>query len=296
MLVVADENARGVRRQRGLAGARQAEEHRRVGRVPDGVVGRAVHRHHALAGQQVVEDREHRFLVLAGIGGAADQHHLALEADGDDGLGPAAMPGGIGLEARHVDDGELGIEGRQLRPLGATQQVPDEQAVPGQLGADPDVQPIGRIGAAEQVLDEQFAAGEMRDHVHAQTLEGVGVHGLVVLPPDGGLDGGFADHELVLRRPPRVLAGGDEKRAAPADLALAPRHRLLHEAGVLQVVMGGLKASDPLGLKAPLGIEHASLHTYALLRSLPQTTLPRAVVAAASCGRNRNTPARRGAM
>jgi hypothetical protein len=53
VFVVADQRAVGVGRQRGLAGARQAEEHRGVALRAD--VGRAVHRHHALRGQQVVE-------------------------------------------------------------------------------------------------------------------------------------------------------------------------------------------------------------------------------------------------
>ena len=38
---------------------------------------------------------------------------------------------GIGLEARQVDDGELGQEVGKLGALGADQQLADEQRVPG---------------------------------------------------------------------------------------------------------------------------------------------------------------------
>src|SRR6202011_2610624 len=49
VLVVADQRARGVDRDRGLAGARQAEEQRNVAFRPD--VGRAMHWHHPLGWQ-----------------------------------------------------------------------------------------------------------------------------------------------------------------------------------------------------------------------------------------------------
>ena len=87
MLVVADQRARRIGRQRRLAGARQAEEDRRVAVRPD--IGRAMHRHDALCRQQVVERGEHRLLHLAGIGGAADQHDHAREVDGDHRFGAA---------------------------------------------------------------------------------------------------------------------------------------------------------------------------------------------------------------
>ena len=70
VLVVADQPAIRIARQRRLAGAGQAEEERGVAGLAD--VGRAVHREHALQRQQVVEDREDRLLVLAGVAGAGD--------------------------------------------------------------------------------------------------------------------------------------------------------------------------------------------------------------------------------
>ena len=82
MLVVADEGAVRIGRERRLAGAGEAEEDRRVA-VAAGV-GRAMHRHDLLRRQEVVEDGEHRLLHLARIARAADQHDLAREVAGDD--------------------------------------------------------------------------------------------------------------------------------------------------------------------------------------------------------------------
>ena len=89
MLVVADQRAFRIGRERGLAGAGEAEEQRDVARGAD--VGRAVHRHHAFGRQIIIERGEDRLLHLAGIAGAADQHDLAREIDGDDRLAAAAV-------------------------------------------------------------------------------------------------------------------------------------------------------------------------------------------------------------
>ena len=121
MLVIADQGARGIGRQGGLAGARQAEEDRRVIVVAD--IGRAMHRHHALGRQQVVEIGEDRLLHLAGIGGAADQHDLLGEIHRDHGLAAAAVALGIGAEAGQVDDGEFGEVAQDVFLRRADQQV-----------------------------------------------------------------------------------------------------------------------------------------------------------------------------
>jgi hypothetical protein len=123
----------GIGAERRLAGARQAEEDGGIHRVALGVVGRAMHRHHALAGQDVVQQREDRLLVLARVFRVGDQDQLLLEVQRDHRVCAAAVPFGIGLEARAVDDRELGYEGVKLRALGTAQQVADEQVVPRQF-------------------------------------------------------------------------------------------------------------------------------------------------------------------
>jgi hypothetical protein len=49
---------------------------------------------------------------------------------------------GIGLEARQIDDGQLGDEIGQLGEFGADQEGADEQGVPGEFGKDPGFYPV----------------------------------------------------------------------------------------------------------------------------------------------------------
>ena len=80
VLVVTDQRARRVGRQRRLARAGQSEEDRRVSVV--GHVRRAVHREHVAQRQQVVHDGEHRLLHLAGVARPADDRLVASEVAG----------------------------------------------------------------------------------------------------------------------------------------------------------------------------------------------------------------------
>ena len=134
MLVVADQRAVRVGGKRGLAGAGEAEEDRRVAVLAG--VGRAMHRHDLFRRQQVVENGEHRFLHLARIARAADQHDLAREVAGDDRLAARAMPLGVGAERRQVDDRQFRDEGGQLLGRRADQEIADEQRMPGVFGED----------------------------------------------------------------------------------------------------------------------------------------------------------------
>jgi len=124
MFVVPDQRPIRIGRQRGLAGTGEAEEDRGVALRAD--IGRAVHRHYASFGQVIIERREHALLHLAGIIRPADQRDLAGEIDGDDVLRTYAMAFRIGLEARHVDDGELRHEGRKLDRVGTNQKRANE--------------------------------------------------------------------------------------------------------------------------------------------------------------------------
>ena len=158
VLVVTDERARRVSRERGLAGAGEAEEQRRVTVGAD--IGRAMHRHHVLGRQVEVERGEHRLLHLAGIGRAADQDDLTGEIDRHHGVGAfaAAMTLGVRPERRQVDNGHLGHEAGELLEIGTAQQLTDKQRVPGVLGEDAHLDAIGMIGAAVEVLREQLLA------------------------------------------------------------------------------------------------------------------------------------------
>ena len=150
MFIIADQRARSVCRERGLAGARQAEEDRRI--VLAGRIDRAVHRHHALVWQQVVKDREDRFLGLASIGRPANEDDAFREVDGNHRLGARAVPGRIGAEARAVDDGEIGAEGFRFVRGWNAQEMADKQRVPGVFGDNGHRHAVVKIRAAKEVL------------------------------------------------------------------------------------------------------------------------------------------------
>ena len=115
--------------------------------------------------------------------------------------------------------------------------MPDDQAGPGHFGHDADVQAMLWIGAAEQILHEILFALHMGEHVLLETLETLGRHGAIVLPPHLVLDRRFADDMLVLRGAARVLAGQSDERAARAQIALFALDRLLQERRLVEVVI-----------------------------------------------------------
>ena len=82
VLVVADEVALRIGRERRLAGAGQAEEQRRAPGLLVGR-GRAVHREDAALRREVVHHREDALLHLAGVFGAEDDQLAVLEAEVD---------------------------------------------------------------------------------------------------------------------------------------------------------------------------------------------------------------------
>ena len=115
VLVVADQQPLGIGGQRGLAGARQAEQDRGVAAVP-GLGRRAVHRQHALLRHQVVHDREHALLHLAGVLGAEDHELAARERQIDRGGRGHARGVAVRREPAAVVDHVVGLaEALQLR-------------------------------------------------------------------------------------------------------------------------------------------------------------------------------------
>ena len=224
VLVVTDESALRISGERGLAGARQAEEDSRVTVLAD--VGRAMHRHDALRRQQVVEEGEDGLLHLAGIGRAADEHDHARQVAGNDRFGAAAVTGRIGLEVRQIDDGHLRHEGGQLFRLRADQQVADKQRVPGKLGIDTHGKTIGCLGAAVEILREQILTLGMIEEVAQQNVELLRRHLCVVVPPDLIFGRSITDNELVLRRTARVGAGVSHQSPAGRQPRLTALQRV----------------------------------------------------------------------
>jgi len=260
VLVVADQHAARIGRKRCLAGAREAEEHGGIDRVARRVVGRAMHRHHALAGQDVVEQGEDRFLVFAGVFRAANKDQLFREVERDHRFRAAAVAGRVGLEAGTVDDGEVWHIAVEFGALGAAQHVAVEQRVPGQLGDHAHVEPVRRIGATVEILDEVVAALHVFEHVGVEHVEGGRVHRLVVVPPDRVFHIRCAHHELVLGRAAGMGAGRNHDRAALADVALAALHGLFHQLGLDQVVENLAKAFDALVFQSLCRVHPSCAH------------------------------------
>ena len=183
-LIVADQDAVRVGRQRGLAGAGQAEEQRALALVAD--IGRAVHRHDVLRGQIEIERREHRLLHLARVRRSADQDDLAGEVDGNHRVRAfaAAVTFRVRPERGQIDDREFRNEAGEFGLLGADQQLANEQRVPGEFGEDAGLDPVFRVGAAIKVLREEFLAFDMLDEVGEKIVEVLLRHFAVAVPPD----------------------------------------------------------------------------------------------------------------
>ena len=257
VLVVAEQRALGVGRQRRLAGARQAEEDGRIVLVAD--IGRAMHRHDVVRGQDEVEIGEDRLLHLAGVARAADQNDLAREVDRDDGLGAAAVALGIGAERRQVDDSHVGHERCKLAALRPDQHRADEQRVPRIFGKDPGLHAERLIGAAIKILREKFLALGVLDEIGEQRVEIGFRHLAVVVPPHGVGGDSIVDDELVLGRAASVLAGLGDERAALGDHRLATLHRFLVEERRIEIVGDLLEVLETEFVRRICGIEIAQL-------------------------------------
>ena len=227
VLVVADQRAVRIGRERGLAGAGQAEEQRDVAVLAD--IGRAVHRHHAFGRQVIVERREHRLLHLAGIEAAADQDHAPGQVERDHRLRAHAVLLRVGLEGRQAEDGEIRHIAGKLAPLRADQQRADEQRVPRQLGEHARLDAVFRIGAAIKVLAEELLALGVLEEIVEQDVELLRRQLAVLLPPDRLLGRLVANDVLVLRRAAGVDTGLGAECAALDDVALVPANRVLIE-------------------------------------------------------------------
>jgi len=233
VLVVANQRAVGIGRERGLAGAGQSEKQRHIAVPAD--VGGAVHRHHAVRRQIEIERGEYRLLHLAGVGGVADQNDLAAKVDGDDGVAAHAVPLGIGLEGGKVNDGQLGNKIFEFRRGGANQELADEQRMPGQLGIDPRLDPKLRMGAAVEVLSIEHLAARVRKEILVQQLELLGRDLAIALPPDGLFGQRIANRVLVLGRAPGMHAGLGAQRSCLHDRRFAIPDRVLIERRLREV-------------------------------------------------------------
>ena len=119
----------------------------------------------------------------------------------------------------------------------AAQQVADEEAVPGELGDDADVQPVGGVGAGVEVLHEELAAADVGAHVGEQPAKCSGAIGALFSHQTCGSTEGSRTTNLSLGLRPVWRPVETRKRAAEAEVALAAGDGRLHERGLEQVVV-----------------------------------------------------------
>ena len=254
-LVVTDQLAAGVGRERGLAGAGEAEQDRAVALLAD--VGRAVHGETPFLRQQIVADGEDGLLVDAAVVGTAGDHaELVAHVDDDGDLAAAAVTLRLADEAGHVEHGPAaGVD--ILHTLEVLREhVVDEGGMGGVFAHEAVGHGEVRIAAHEDVLHVERCLlvvqvlGEALDET--LVLGGV-VLAEVGLEPDLVLDLRPGDREGVLGAPARAVRVGvvDQRtlvaehggegllgvvRSAALDAALVVGDGLVEELGLAQVV------------------------------------------------------------
>ena len=248
VLVVADQQARGVGRKRGFAGAGQAKEHGRL--VRDGVhAGRAVHGQHVvLDGQQVVHDAEDRLFDLTGVAGAGDQNHAFLEVDDHGGAGVEALDGRVALVAGSGEHAKVRLTGaREFAGERAREHLLDNERLAGTLAGDEQAARVVTVGAGHAAGDEHVALVEVVDDA--------GLNGLVALDRKRAVDGapgdlvvhvGRIDDKAVVGRTAGALPRLDHERAVGGHAALFAADGILDKLGRRQVnqqaglILGGI--------------------------------------------------------
>ena len=248
VLIVADQRALRVGRERGLAGAREPEEQRGVAGAAQ--VGGAVHRQDATLRQQIIEDGEDRFLQLAGVPRAPDQDRPLREVHHDERAGLGAVQRRVDVQLRSVQHGPAGTERGEIGGRGPQEHVVHEQGAPRVRCDEADAEPVIGVRAGEQVTDEQLLGREVGQRGGLEPLEVLGRERLVhPAPRDVVLRGRLAHDELVVGAAAGMGRGHRAERPAFDDHALAPSGRVLVELGRPEVPVHGPLRHEPGGFQ-----------------------------------------------
>ena len=204
VLVVAYQQALGVGRQRGLAGAGKAKEDGGILAVHVGI-GRAVHGGDTLEGQIVVHHGEETLLHFAAVPGVDDDLLAAGEVEYYRGLGikPQLLVV-LYLCLGGVVNYEIRLKVLQLLFGGPDKHILYKVGLPGNFYDEADRHAGVLVGAAEgvhyeQALIREFFSCDILDGIPG--LDGGGVVIVLILigsPPDGILGGIVNDDKLVL--------------------------------------------------------------------------------------------------
>ena len=231
VLVVADQQARGVGRKRGLARAGQAKEHGSL--VRDGIhAGRAVHGQHViLDGQQIVHDAKDRLFNLAGVAGAGDQNHALLEVDDHGGAGVEALDGRIALVTGRCEHAEVGLAGaRDFAGERTGEHLLNEECLAGTLAGNKQATRVVAVSARHAARDEHVALVEIVDDA--------GLDGLIALdgqwavdrtPGDLVVNIGGVNDKTIVGRTTSALPRLDHERAIRSHTAFFAADSVLDE-------------------------------------------------------------------
>ena len=237
VLVVADQRAVRVGRQRRLPGSREPEEDRHP-TVLRADVRRAVHRQHVRSWEAVVHQAEDPLLDLARVEGAADQDLAARRVEHDERPRARAVLLGGSLDVGCVEDESVDREPPELAGRRHDEHRLRKERVVRARGHHPHPDAMVRVGAGEVVDDiQRITAGEVLGDLRAQAVEMLlgqrVVHGA---PPDAVARPVLVDDELVLRRAAGEASGIDDECAAVGELPVAVRERVGVELGCGGVV------------------------------------------------------------
>ena len=237
VLVVADQQARGIGRKRGLAGAGQAKEH--GGLVRDGIhAGRAVHGQHVvLDGQQVIHNAEDGLFDLAGVAGTRDQNHALLEVDDHGGAGVEALDGRVALVARRGEHAEVRLAGaRDFAGERAGEHLLNEERLAGTLAGDEQAARMVAVGAGHAAGDEHIALVEIVDDAGFDDLVAFdGQRAVDGAPGNLVVDIGGVNDKAVVGRTSGTLPRLDHQRAVGCHAAFVAADGMLDELGCRQV-------------------------------------------------------------
>ena len=231
VLVVADQQTRGVGRKRGLAGAGQAKEHGRL--VRDGIhAGRAVHGQHVvLDGQQVVHDAEDGLLDLAGVAGASDQDHALLEVDDHRSTGVEPLDGRVALIAGSGKDAEVWLAGaRDFAGEWAGKHLLNKERLAGALAGDEQAARVVTVGAGHAAGDEHITLVEIVDDTGLDDLIALdGQRAVDRAPGNLVVNIGGVNDKAIVGRTAGTLPRLDHQRAVGCHAAFFAADSVLDE-------------------------------------------------------------------
>ena len=215
VLVVTNQEALRVRRERRLARAGKAEEQRRILAVHIRIC-RAVHGGDALQREIVVHHREHTLFHLAAIPRIDDDLLTAREVEHDRRLGVQAEIAEMhDARLRRIVDHEIGLEVLELLCRRTNEHIRHEMRLPRHFDDEADGHAGIFVGSAEGIDDKETLVAELADrdlaHGVPRFLRGAVVVVLVGVggPPHRVMRGLIVHDVLILRRTSRVDARHD---------------------------------------------------------------------------------------